>query len=38
MTDDTTSERRAPTLFDQKYKPIAVDDKVKARYAKTSKY
>ena len=38
MADDTTHARIAPTRFGQKCKPIAVGDKVRARYAKTSDY
>ena len=38
MTDDTRRERRAPSLFGQKYNPIAVGDKVRTRYVKTSDY
>ena len=38
MTDDTTRSRRTPVHFVQKYNPIVVDDKVKARYVKTSEY
>ena len=38
MTYDTTRERRAPTRFGQKDKPIAVGDEVRARYAKTADY
>ena len=38
MSYDTTCERRPPTRFGQKGKPIDVGDEVKARYAKTDDY
>ena len=38
MEQDTTRERRPPTRYGQKVKPIAVGDEVKARYAKTDDY
>ena len=38
MKDDATRERKPPVLFGQKGKPIAVGDKVKARYDKTIDY
>ncbi len=38
MSSDTTCERRPPTCYDQKDKPITVDDEVKTWYAKTSDY
>ena len=34
MTDDDTRERKPPTIFGQKCKPIDVGDKVKTRYVK----
>ena len=38
MAQDTTRERRPPTLYGQKVKPIAVGDEVKTWYAKTDDY
>ena len=38
MADDTTRARIGPTRFSQKCKPIAVVDKVRSRYDKTSDY
>ncbi len=38
MAQDTTCERRPPTRYGQKGKPIAVGDEVKTRYVKTDDY
>ena len=38
MSQDTTRERRSPTHYGQKVKPIAVGDEVKTRYVKTHDY